>query len=586
MNKTFLKKSFGFSLAEALITLLIVCLITLASIPVLTKKKRTLNTTHGSWICTIDENDRHVIYSSTTNAWTPSGQSDKCTFVPPINARNFEVTIVGGGGGGASGYTERTKKIYNSSPNEQYHLETFKAPADGEYEFIVIGGGGQGGNRQNDGKNCKENPGGPGGSGGFDHGFLNLVKGVTYTIVAAGGGRGGGYAGNYGYDSYVLDSNGNVLILAKGGLGGGGRWGPACGKYSSESNDGCGNNGRRGDAGSPNGQMGIIVMGHYKCSSDLKYSYPGYLCKIDVTGLGNLAQYQNAMKNHKIGDLSCADLYATKYFGSAAFQLLTLKTSINNNLYNRKYLVLSYGQGGKGRDSNGISAADPVINPNEGYLTDADGNLILDENGQPQEDPSGDENTPAVNPINPGTGRADGSAGVVLMRYNMLFSGGAGQAAQPVRPAVVPSMKKLEATIGRGGTGAVAQNSNGGLGGSSYVTIYASDRTTSYNASGGSGGSSQWNTTASASATGILAGQIGETSLVKLLKSNATGGIPGYYKDDASKSPDGQAMPYKDRNYFGAGGGGGGAKGSSGAESEEIWGKGGKGAPGAVIIEW
>ena len=99
------QEKYAFSLAEALITLLIVCLIILASIPVLTKKKRTLNTTHGSWICTIDENDQHVIYSSTTNAWTPSGQTNKCTFVPPINARNFEVTIVGGGGGakGSSG---------------------------------------------------------------------------------------------------------------------------------------------------------------------------------------------------------------------------------------------------------------------------------------------------------------------------------------------------------------------------------------------------------------------------------------------------------------------------------------------------
>ena len=339
------QEKYAFSLAEALITLLIVCLIILASIPVLTKKKRTLNTTHGSWICTIDENDQHVIYSSTTNAWTPSGQTNKCTFVPPINARNFEVTIVGGGGGGASGYTERTKKIYHSSINQNI-TEYFKAPADGEYEFIVIGGG-QGGNRQNDKDRCKENPGGPGGSGGFNHGFLNLVKGRTYTIVA-----------------------------------------------------------------------------------------------------------------------------------------------------------------------------------------------------------------------------------------------GAGKAAQPVRPAVVPSMKKLEATIGRGGTGATNLNSNGGRGGSSYVTIYASDRTTDYNASGGSGGSSQWNTTASASSAGILAGQIGETSLVKLLKSNATGGIPGYYNNDGGKSPDGQAMPFKDRNYFGAGGGGGGAKGSSGAASEEIWGKGGKGAPGAVIIEW
>ena len=53
MNKIFFSKRFGFSLAEALITLLIVCLITLASIPVLTKKKRGMsNTGHGTYMCT------------------------------------------------------------------------------------------------------------------------------------------------------------------------------------------------------------------------------------------------------------------------------------------------------------------------------------------------------------------------------------------------------------------------------------------------------------------------------------------------------------------------------------------------------
>ena len=582
------QEKYAFSLAEALITLLIVCLITLASIPVLTKKKRTLNTTHGSWICTIDENDQHVIYSSTTNAWTPSGQINKCTFVPPINARNFEVTIVGGGGGGASGYTERNKKIYRSNSNGHALTDYFTAQADGQYEFIVIGGGGQGGDRKNDKDRCKENPGGPGGSGGFNHGFLNLVKGRTYTIVAGAGGTGGNYGGDVGDTSSVKDGS-TVLLSATGGGGGGGRWGSACGKKSGDANDGCGNNGRRGDAGSPNGQMGIIIMEGNNCSSNKKYSYPGYLCKTEVTGMANsLTVYQNALKSKSIGDLSCADLY-TKYFGDAAFQTVTLKQTWDSRLYDRKYLVLSYGQGGKGRDSDGVVATDSVVNPNEGYLTDADGNLILDENGNKQVDPdydAGDEATPSDPPVNPGTGRTDGLAGIVLLRYNMLFSGGAGKAAQPVRPAVVPSMKKLEATIGRGGTGAVNLNSNGGRGGSSYVTIYASDRTTPYTAAGGSGGVSQWKTTASASETGILSGQIGETSLVKLLKSNATGGIPGYYNNDGGKSPDGQAMPYKDRNYFGAGGGGGGAKGSSGAASEEIWGKGGKGAPGAVIIEW
>ena len=42
----------GFSLAEALITLLIVCVITIASVPVITKKHRAkLNLPHGVYAC-------------------------------------------------------------------------------------------------------------------------------------------------------------------------------------------------------------------------------------------------------------------------------------------------------------------------------------------------------------------------------------------------------------------------------------------------------------------------------------------------------------------------------------------------------
>ena len=46
----------GFSLAEALMALLVVSLITIATIPVITKKKRSLeNIPHGQWTCEIDE---------------------------------------------------------------------------------------------------------------------------------------------------------------------------------------------------------------------------------------------------------------------------------------------------------------------------------------------------------------------------------------------------------------------------------------------------------------------------------------------------------------------------------------------------
>ena len=54
----------GFSLAEALMALLVVSLITIATIPVITKKKRSLeNIPHGQWTCEIDEDGMHSSYS-------------------------------------------------------------------------------------------------------------------------------------------------------------------------------------------------------------------------------------------------------------------------------------------------------------------------------------------------------------------------------------------------------------------------------------------------------------------------------------------------------------------------------------------
>ena len=101
----------AFSLAEALITLLIVCLITLASIPILTKKKRNPNeAASGKWICTLNSTGRYVVYSSSDpkgdindpDTWRTLENATGCTFVPPQNAKNFGVTVIGGGGGGST----------------------------------------------------------------------------------------------------------------------------------------------------------------------------------------------------------------------------------------------------------------------------------------------------------------------------------------------------------------------------------------------------------------------------------------------------------------------------------------------------
>ena len=99
-----MKSKHAFSLAEALITLFIVCLIVIASIPVLTKKRRSSEAqNHGKWVCTLNEQGKHTVWTKSSNEWVETG--DSCTFTPPLNARNFAVSAVaGGGGGGANGY--------------------------------------------------------------------------------------------------------------------------------------------------------------------------------------------------------------------------------------------------------------------------------------------------------------------------------------------------------------------------------------------------------------------------------------------------------------------------------------------------
>ena len=146
MNKIELKLP-AFSLAEALITLLIVCLITLASIPILTKKKRSLtDIKHGAFACYWDGDKVVGKYyidgkiSDATVQYDSEENKDGCVFNPPSNAKNLIATIIGGGGGGASGYYELKKFIVIDE-----NTGTFIIPADGYYQILLISGGGAGG---------------------------------------------------------------------------------------------------------------------------------------------------------------------------------------------------------------------------------------------------------------------------------------------------------------------------------------------------------------------------------------------------------------------------------------------------------
>ena len=54
------KKIHAFTLAEALILLLIAALLAAALVPVITRKHKDVGE-HGEWICTINSNGQHVV---------------------------------------------------------------------------------------------------------------------------------------------------------------------------------------------------------------------------------------------------------------------------------------------------------------------------------------------------------------------------------------------------------------------------------------------------------------------------------------------------------------------------------------------
>lgn len=192
-----LNKKHGFSLAEALITLLIVCLITLASVPVLTKKKRDLKTgVSAQWICTLNSEGKHVFWNSSTaegdvekpDTWPVSGGGNECSFVPPVGAKNFGVTLIGGGGGGADGVSKQ--ELYMDS-----NKTTYTPPKDDKYRLAVIGSGGGGHGSDDEDGDSNRGVGGQGGGGAYYFGEVKLLKDKSYTSEIADGGPGGNDGG-------------------------------------------------------------------------------------------------------------------------------------------------------------------------------------------------------------------------------------------------------------------------------------------------------------------------------------------------------------------------------------------------------
>lgn len=210
------RKAKAFSMAEALITLLIVCIIVLASVPVITKKRRNMDNSHGKYLCTLNSAGNYVEYYSRAaigkeedpDTWhevTNSGYKDtvswtdsegkiqskerfQCKFTPPPGARNFNVTVIGGGSGGRDGTSDYKELLNVTYPTSG----SFTAKEDNEYyNLILVSGGGGGGGSPRDWNNGSAGPGGGGGSGGFIRAEeLHLVKNASYSYSVGGGGAG------------------------------------------------------------------------------------------------------------------------------------------------------------------------------------------------------------------------------------------------------------------------------------------------------------------------------------------------------------------------------------------------------------
>lgn len=204
----------AFSLAEALITLLIVCLITLASIPVLTKKKRDVDKSgpRGMWICTRNSSGQYVYWDmqdphgvkDDPDTWRVT---DKCSFTPPSGAARFSLTVVGGGGGGGDAQSTNVSMVKVKSGQS----DSFKPDVDGFYFTEVVGAGGGGGAVVCH-SDIKPAAGG-GGSGAAFYGSLYLLKGATYNLYA-------GQEGGLGESHFHSGCNRGSNDRKRGGNGG------------------------------------------------------------------------------------------------------------------------------------------------------------------------------------------------------------------------------------------------------------------------------------------------------------------------------------------------------------------------------
>lgn len=140
----------GLTLAELIVTMLIISTIAIVTVPLVKKTKfmQDWTTKHKNSWAALYEGDTLVVYANgerKTFQKNPEYFKDANTakFTPPTGVESLNVTVVGGGGGGAAGVSIPgfSKQYFAENNGEEY---AFVAPNDGLYRILAIGGGGGG----------------------------------------------------------------------------------------------------------------------------------------------------------------------------------------------------------------------------------------------------------------------------------------------------------------------------------------------------------------------------------------------------------------------------------------------------------
>lgn len=612
------KKHKAFSLAEALITLLVICIVVMASVPVITKKRKKMeNVNRNSFACYWKGNTivgKYNLNGKVSDAQTvtetgPDGTSRTgCRFDPPNNAKNFVVTVVGGGGGGAAGKGRAESFVISGGTQSG----NFTVPVDGLYKILAIGSGGAGGHTSSEQvrhKSCSQGSGGcqPPATTGSPAGMVitNDIKldkngKISYSLVDPGWARedNDGHASNGG-DTWVTytgnDSQTSAYRSFTIGAQGGGAG--ACTNYDgkdktrwwqctdtrygerSRNADSCIRDGngfyprygvtKKGNKeshpyirGAHAGGAGVTNLNGFS-SSDFKLHY-----EASSTAYGSIFEYEKpgAYRMNSSGGKATgiaykdSDNWGRPYRNSA----LTYARLVEFKLWDREDLEHPIGSGGYG-SGGGLK--------NKKACNNAYPNRCPDE-GRNHKDPKG-----------------NGGYGAVSIVWNRSYAGFGGTAGQVLQLPFAQLPKNTLCFPGKGGAGGVIGHYGGYDGEYSYLKNYPTV--------GGGKGASEINYDSSSTYYDSKAGEVAKAQSGELANINPVtkqeGGAGGFttlddngYIDNSTNYNGLTREMFANgveigmfTQLFGAGSGGGGGTGWIDQQGE-----GGDGSSGIVFIQW